>query len=100
MEEKIKEFRDKVNKIKPNIEQILKNEQSLLPLLKCLADKEDKEEQILYAMAITEIIQRKESETNEGKNPRERVVALPWGPLKSLIDKLEEVLDLIKKLKS
>lgn len=42
MEEKIKEFRDKVNKIKPNIEQILKNEQSLLPLLKCLADKEDK----------------------------------------------------------
>ena len=86
--DELKRLRKEINRIGSDneIDKIL-SDGDLLPLLKSVATM-GSEQQILYAMAIAESIQKRES--SEKQNP---------GWFKGLIDKVEEILDLIKKLK-
>lgn len=101
-QDELDELRRRINGIKSErqIDRILETG-NLLPLLKSVATMEH-EDQVLYAMAVAEPIQKLEgakSEAESAKQDREKhAMALPsW--FKGLIDKVEEILDLIKKLR-
>jgi hypothetical protein len=101
-EDELDELRKRINEIKSE-EQIGKilEAGNLLPLLKSVATMEH-EDQVLYAMAIAESIQKLEGAKSEAESAKQghekHAIALPsW--FKGVIDKVEGILDLIKKLR-